>query len=217
MRTSHNPDKENYIKSIFAPEDAALASIINTLREDEAHMQISQVEGKTLHMLVKMVGAQKIVEIGSLGGYSAAWMARAMPEGGKLYALEIDYKKEKRIRENLAKCFVTNKVELIIGKGLETLTELGVHAPFDVVFIDADKVNYLHYLDWAEKHVRKGGLIIGDNTFLFGAVYGDNSKDINPQTVKIMQEFNLRLANPDKYTAIILPTNDGMTVAVKNF
>jgi len=217
MRTIHNIDKEKYIKSIFAQQDEALANIINTLRDDEAHMQISPIEGKTLHTIVKMVGAKKILEIGTLGGYSAIWMARAMPEGGRLYALEIDYKKEKRIRDNLAKCGVEDRVELIIGKALETLPKFEVHSQFDVVFIDADKVNYLNYLDWAEQNVRKGGLIIGDNTFLFGAVYGDNSRGINPQTVQIMQEFNMRLADSNKYTSIILPTNEGMTVAVKNF
>ena len=217
MRTSHNTDKENYVGSIFAIEDSALGDVINSLREDEAHMQISPVEGKTLHMLVKMVGAAKIIELGSLAGYSAIWMARAMADGGKLYALELDYKKRRRIEENFAKCGVADKVELTIGKALEILPHLEDKAPFDIIFIDADKVNYLNYLDWAEKNIRKGGLIIGDNTFLFGAVYGDNSKDINPATVKVMQEFNLRLANPEKYTSIILPTNEGMTVAIKNF
>lgn len=217
MRNISNPEKENYIKSVFADEGKALSEVISTLREDERHMQISPVEGKILHTLVKMVGAEKIVEIGSLGGYSAIWMARALPQEGKLYALEVDYKKETRILNNFAKCGVSGKTELMIGKAKDLLPSLEDKAPFDVVFIDADKANYVNYLDWAEQHVRKGGLIIGDNTFLFGAVYGDNTKDIAPETVKTMQEFNLRLANPEKYTSILLPTTEGLTVAVKEF
>jgi hypothetical protein len=217
MRNRHHSNKENYIKSVFAQEDLALGKVISSLREDEAHMQISPVEGKILYMLVQMVGARKIIEIGTLAGYSSIWMARALPQDGRLYAIEIDYKKEARIRDNFSKCKVESKIELTIGKAIEILPKVEHLAPFDVVFIDADKVNYLNYLDWAEKNIRKGGLIIGDNSLLFGTVYGDNSRDINPQTVKIMQEFNLRLANPDKYSSIILPTSDGMTVAIKNF
>lgn len=217
MRNSHNEAKENYIKSVFAPEDEALGQVISSLREDESHMQISPIEGKILHTLVKMINAKKVVELGTLGGYSAIWMARALPEEGKLYAIEIDYKKQNRILDNLKKCNVANKIELTIGKALDILPQLEVHAPFDMVFIDADKVNYLNYLDWAERNIRPGGLIVGDNTFLFGSVYGDNSKDMNPDTVKVMQEFNARLANPEKYTSIILPTTEGMTIAVKNF
>lgn len=216
MRKSQDEAKENYITSLFAQEDEALSQVITSLREDEAHMQISPTEGKTLHTLVKMIGAIKIIELGTLGGYSSIWMARAMDAGSKLYAIEIDYKKKDRILNNLNKCNVADKVELIIGKALNILPELEAYGPFDMIFIDADKANYLNYLDWAEKNIRKGGLIVGDNTFLFGAVYGDNSKDINPDTIKTMKEFNARLSNKDKYTSIILPTAEGMTIAVKN-
>lgn len=217
MRDSQISDKEHYIQSLFAVEDETIASISGSLRPDEARMQISPIEGKTLHMLAKMVGAKKIVEIGSLAGYSAVWLARALPESGKLYAIDTDYKKEERILNNLKNCNVSDKVELIIGRALDELPKLNQHAPFDMVFIDADKGNYLNYLDWAEQNVREGGLIIGDNTFLFGAVYGDNQKDTPKQTIEKMQLFNERLANPSKYTSIILPTIAGMTVALKNF
>ncbi len=217
MRNNNNQSKETYIKTLFAVEDEQLAQVQKSLREDEAHMQISAVEGKILHTLVKMIDARKIIELGSLGGYSAIWMARAMADGGKLYAIEIDYKKQARIAKNLTKCGVADKVELIIGKATETLPRLNQFGPYDMIFIDADKVNYLNYLDWAEKNIRKNGLIVADNSLLFGAVYGDNSKDINLATIEVMQQFNARLANADKYTAIILPTADGMSVAVKNF
>lgn len=212
-----NEKKDNYITSLFAKEDEAMASVIKSLRQDEVQMQISPVEGKILHTLVKMIGAKKIVEVGTLGGYSAIWMARALPEDGKLYAIEMDYKKETRIRENFATCGVENRVELIIGKGKDILPNIEGKGPFDVVFIDADKINYLFYLEWAEKNVRKGGLIIGDNSFLFGTVYGCNTNEMKPETIEGMKQFNIRLADELKYTSIILPTSEGMTVAVKNF
>jgi caffeoyl-CoA O-methyltransferase len=217
MRSPQYTDKETYIQSLFAPEDEPLSKVFSTLRMDEAHMQISPIEGKTLHTLVKMIGAKKIVEIGSLAGYSAIWMARALPEDGKLYAIDLDYKKEDRILKNAADCGVADKISLTIGKANEELPGINKYGPFDMVFIDADKGGYVDYLNWAEKNVRKGGLIVGDNTFLFGAVYGDNARGIAPETIEVMKEFNERLANPEKYTSIILPTAEGMTVAVKNF
>ncbi len=212
-----NTAKDHYIESTFALEDKPLSNVVFTLRLDEAHMQISPIEGKTLQTLIKMVGAKKIVEIGTLAGYSSIWMARALPEGGRLYAVEVDKTKETRILDNIKKCGVADKIELIIGKALDILPTLEQYGPFDAVFIDADKAGYVNYLEWAEQNVRKGGLIIGDNTFLFGAVYGDNSRGMKPEVIEIMQEFNERLANPAKYTSIILPTAEGMTVAVKNF
>ena len=217
MRIEHNSEQYNYIKSVFAPEDKDLCEVINSLREDEAHMQISPAEGKILQTLLRAINAKKIIELGTLGGYSSIWMARALPEDGKLYAIEMDYKKEERILKNLQKCGVSNKIELTIGKANDILPSIAENAPFDAIFIDADKSNYLNYLNWAEDNIRKGGLIIGDNSFLFGSVYGDNSKKMNPETVKTMQAFNNKLANPEKYTSILLPTTEGMTVAVKEF
>lgn len=217
MRNTHASEKEKYIQSLFAPEDAPLGEVFSCLRMDEAHMQISPSEGKILHTLAKMVGAKKIVEIGCLAGYSAIWMARALPEDGKLYAFEMDKTKEARIRKNIEACGVAGKVELIIGKAGEELPGINKHGQFDMVFIDADKAGYVNYLDWAEQNVRKGGLIVGDNTFLFGAVYGDNPRNMAEPTIEIMKNFNVRLSHPEKYTSIILPTLEGMTVAVKNF
>lgn len=217
MRNIPAPDKNEYIESLFANEGVALGEVILTLRDDEKRMQISPVEGKILHTLVRMIGAERIVEIGTLGGYSAIWMARALPEKGKLYAIESDYKKESRILNNFAHCGVSSKTELLIGRGNDVLPKLVDNGPFDVVFIDADKANYVNYLEWAEQNVRKGGLIIGDNTFLFGAVYGDNSREMPEKMVKVMQEFNRRLADSEKYTSVIMPTAEGLTVAMKEF
>ena len=104
------------------------------------------------------------------------------------------------------------------GDALDVLPQLSKEGPFDMVFIDADKLNYLRYLDWAEENVRKGGLIVGDNTFLFDAVWRDDPVDRVRQTARdAMRDFNRRLADPQKYCGILLPTQEGMTVALKLF
>lgn len=204
-----------YIRETFAPEDAALANVGSHLSPEESRMQIGADEGKILNSLVAMTGAKKIVEIGVLAGYSAIWMARALPEDGRLYALEKNHTRIKPISANFKACGVADKIELIQGDALENLPKLEEKGPFDIVFIDADKGNYCNYLDWAEKNVRKGGLIIGDNAFLFGAVYGEKVRDINPDTVEVMKLFNKRLADPARYNAMMIPTIEGLVVAVK--
>jgi predicted O-methyltransferase YrrM len=217
IRTTEHSKRTEYIRETFAKEDENLAKVGNDLPDEERRMQIGPDEGKILFCLARMIGAKKIIEIGVLNGYSSVWLARSLAEGGKLYSLEKNYK---RIQPSLASfkvCGVADKIELIEGDALETLAKLEEEAPFDMVFIDADKSNYCNYLDWAEKNVRKGGLIIGDNTLFFGAVYGESSKDVNPDTVKVMQNFNIRLANPLKYSGIMMPTSEGLTVAVKEF
>lgn len=225
-------DRTKYVRDIFANEDNALKSIIDTLDEQEKIMQIGPDEGKILQVLAKMVNAKKIVEIGVLAGYSAIWMARSLPEGGKLYAFEKNKNLAERILKNFAAANISAglrggaslkreqeqecKIELIIGNALDNLPKIKDQGPFDMVFIDADKGGYPDYLDWAESNIRKGGIIVGDNTFLFGHVYKDQCPDnFSENSWNKMREFNQRLANTEKYTSIMLPTIEGMTVAVK--
>ncbi len=217
MRKETKNTRDNYIKSLFALEDEPLAEIINSLKDGESQMQISPVEGKILYLLAKLCNAHKVVEIGALGGYSAIWLARALSDNGKIYTIEADPRKISRIETNIKNCGVSHKVEVILGIGRDILPKITNKGPFDMVFIDADKANYLNYLNWADNNVRKGGLIIGDNTFLFGAVYGDNTKGKKQETIDIMHKFNKQLSNNTKYTSIILPTEHGMTIALKNY
>lgn len=218
MRTDSDVLIKKYIKDNFAHEDVALENVGSDLPIEERRMQIGADEGKLLYTLVRMIGAKKIIEIGTLNGYSAVWMARALPEGGKLYALEKNYKRIAPSQKAFEDCGVENKIELIEGDALESLKKLEGQGLFDMVFIDADKVNYAKYLDWAEKNVRKGGLVVGDNTLLFGAVYGDpiRAKPAK-ETVDAMQEFNHRLGDDSKYSGVLIPTAEGLTIAVKEF
>lgn len=217
-RLSENSKRIEYINDIFCEEDDVLKNIGNDLPDIERRMQIGANEGKLLFTLCKIIKAKKIVEIGSLNGYSSIWMARSLPKNGMLYAFEKSSERAKICANNFAKADLAQQTEVFQGNAIDNLQILQQKdSNFDIVFIDADKNNYCNYLDWAEKNVRKGGLIIGDNTFLFGGVYGDLSRNQQPETISIMNNFNKRLGNREKYSSIMIPTLEGMTIALKEF
>jgi len=216
MRTDISK-KTEYIRQVFAPEDALLSSIDKETRENDQPIHIGSDEGKLLEFLIRLGGVTTAVEVGTLAGYSSIWIARALPEDGHLYTIEKDEKRAKICTENFKKAGLVDKITLLQGDGHKKLTELKEKAPFDMIFIDAEKAGYCKYLDWAEENLNKGGLIIGDNTFLFGAVYDDAEKGVGDKSKKVMQEFNQRLADKTKYNSIIIPTDEGMTVAQKLF
>ena len=130
--------------------------------------------------------------------------------------IEIDWSRGVPVSAaNARASVVAEKIDIRCGDALELLAY--INDPVDMVFIDADKAGYVKYLDWAEKNVRRGGLIVGDNTFLFGALWGDmrGGHGIEPWMIPIMDEFNRRLANPALYNSILVPTAEGMTIAQK--
>lgn len=204
-------DRMDYIRRLFAPEDATLRA----LREGVAdNISIYPEEGRLLQLLMRLCDARKVVEIGTFNGYSTHWLAQALPEGGHIWTLEKDAARAGQARRHLQGLPVT----LIEGDAMHGLSQIEAAGPFDLVFVDADKLNYAHYLDWAEIHVRKGGLIVGDNTFLFDAVWRDDPVERVRETARqSMRDFNLRLSDARKYTSIMLPTAEGMTIALKNF
>lgn len=205
-----------YVRSLFAPETPLLARIRASLSDTNDQISVFPEEGSMLQFLVRLSGARRIVEIGTLGGYSAAWMAEPLPEGGHLWTIEKDPRRYALACENLAS--LRDRITLLHGDAQEVLTSLTPLAPFDMIFIDGDKLGYLRYLDWAEAHIRKGGLIVADNTFLFDSVWKDELPARVRKTARdVMRGFNRRLADPSRYTGVILPTSEGMTVAVKNF
>lgn len=217
MRTT--PDKAlNYVAELFAKEDEVLKTTHQSAVETGAvGMQLGAVEAKMLQLFIEMNNVKKIVEIGCFMGYSALWMARALPDDGKIFTIEHNAENAKKAQAHFDASEQKEKIILNKGKALDVLPTLEKEAPFDMVFIDADKGGYVDYLNWAEKNLRKGGLIIGDNTLLFGNVYKDEP-DLNRVTKKAwkaMREFNARLADETKYQSILIPTEEGMTVAVK--
>ena len=182
-----------------------------------APISIGAEEGKLLQLLIRLAGVKKIIEIGSLSGYSALWMAEALPADGVLHAIEKSPEHVALIRQATAH---DARIQVHEGDASAILETLSADAPFDMVFIDADKPAYPRYLDWAEKYVRAGGLIVGDNTLLFGHVWGDTPPQGERAPSKsawmAMQEFNARLADASKYHSILIPTEEGMTVAIKH-
>lgn len=165
QQTSGNFD--DYISRLFAPEDDALRTTREEInRENMPRIYVSASEGKTLHLLALLARAKRILEIGTLGGYSTTWLARALPEGGRLISLEIDPHHAAVARRNLERAGLSEKVEVRLGPAAQTLKYLqgADELPFDLVFIDADKDGYPQYLELAMPLIRDGGLILADNT-----------------------------------------------------
>lgn len=208
----------DYIRKLYAPQDALLKSIDATLHKLGIHMHIGPEEGKLLQLFIGLHGVKSVVEIGTLAGYSALWMAGALPEGGQIYCINKDPEHIQMAAHFFDQSPLKDRITQLEGDAHDVLPMLNGKAPFDMVFIDADKLSYNDYLDWAETHVRPGGLIVADNTLLFGSMGLEAPpKGVEPSTWHAMHIFNERLADTNKYFATIIPTQEGMTVAVKLF
>jgi caffeoyl-CoA O-methyltransferase len=206
-----------YVHETFQPEDDSLREIrANMERNNLPAIQVGPMDGLHLEVLIRAFNVRKAVEIGTLGGYSGTCIARALPENGKLYTLEIDSKHVRVARENFRVAQVENKIEILQGPALESLTDLASKGPFDLVFIDADKVNYPAYLAWAAENLRIGGVVLGDNTFAFGMIGDEKIEDAEDrETVQAIRNFNWNAARGGRFRATLLPTGEGLTVAVK--
>jgi predicted O-methyltransferase YrrM len=206
----------NYVAEIFGLEDPQLAAVRKQMMEQGLeYMSLAPAEGRVLQFLIRGFGIRRIVEIGALFGCSSLCMAKALPSDGEIISLEKDPRRCAVAVANARASAVAEKIDIRCGDALELLAY--INGPVDMVFIDADKAGYVKYLDWAENNVRRGGLIVGDNTFLFGALWGDmrGGHAIEPWMIPIMDEFNRRLADPALYNSILVPTAEGMTIAQK--
>jgi|SRR6266702_2048263 len=183
---------DKYLDTMLIPQDSALEDALKAAEAAELPaIQVSSVQGKLLHLLARILGARKILEIGTLGGYSTIWMARALPDGGRVITLEADPKHAEVARKNFARAGVENKIELRLGKALDTLPQVAADrlGPFDLVFIDANKSNMPEYFEWALKLARKGSIIIADNVVRAGAVLDAESKDADIQGIRRFLEM----------------------------
>ncbi|MBI4512785.1 MAG: class I SAM-dependent methyltransferase [Gemmatimonadetes bacterium] len=201
-----------YTRALFAPEDDVLRALREEIRRRGfPEIYVSPEEGRLLQMLVCAVGAATVVEIGTLAGYSALWMARALPPGGRLITIEKEPRYAALAREFVRKAGLDGIVDVRVGVALEVLEDVGRAGPFDAFFIDADKVNYPKYLEWGLAHVRRGGLIMADNAYWGGAVANPEVRD--PETAAI-REYNERAARDPRLTSIVIPIRDGIAVSV---
>lgn len=179
-------------------------------------ISISALEGRIVSFLVKNHRCKKFVEIGTLTGYSALWIAQGM-EKGELFTLEKDEKHAQfalEVFNDFETKFNSNvKIKLVLGDAVETLHSLSKFAPFDGIFIDGNKAAYVEYLNWAESNLKSGALILADNVYLSGSVWGKKEDSFSNKQIKVMNEFNQRLASSKNYESCIIPTNEGLFAA----
>ena len=210
---------DRYITEMLVPPDAALEAALEA--SDAAglpRIAVAPNQGKLLQLLARARGARRILEIGTLGGYSTIWLARALPAGGRLITLEVEPKHAEVARANIARAGLASVIDVRLGAALETLPRLAAEraGPFDLTFIDADKSNIPSYFEWALKLAAPGGLIVVDNVIRDGAVVDDASTD---PSVKGVRRLNELLRAEPRVSATTIQTvgargYDGFTLAM---
>lgn len=190
-----NVDK--YFGDLLAPVDGALEAAWQANRDaDLPEIEVSRLQGKLLQVLVQMMQARRVLEIGTLGGYSTIWMARGLPEGGRIITLEFDPRHAEVARKNLERAGLLDRVEIRLGRAVESLAVLQASGagPFDLIFIDADKPGNPQYLEWALKLGRPGTTIVVDNVVRDGKVTDAESTD--PDVLGTRRMTELMAAEP---------------------
>jgi predicted O-methyltransferase YrrM len=188
---------DDYIIDRLVPQDQALEeSLAANKAAGLPAIDVSPNQGKLLSLFARMAGARRVLEVGTLGGYSTIWLARALPSDGRIVTLEAEPRHAEVARRNLDRAGVTDRVDIRVGPALETLPQIEAEglAPFDLIFIDADKPNNPHYLAWAIRLARPGTVIIGDNVVRDGAVADATSAD--PGVIGTRQFFDMIAAEP---------------------
>lgn len=194
------------LRTRFAPEDEALlSSIARAHAEHMPAIQISPLQGKLLQVLALACGARKILEIGALAGYSGLWLARSLPPDGKLISLEVSPKHAEIVRATFAAAGISQLTEVRVGPALDLLPQLVTEAPFDLIFIDADKENYPHYLDWAITLSRTGSLIVADNAIRGGTAFQTPPPDINAAGTAM---YNRKIVEHPRLVSVAFPMDD---------
>lgn len=201
-----SPELLDYVNRIHTPHDAALAQAF-AVPEGIPAIQVGPSDGRLLYLLLRLVNARKVVEVGTLVGYSAIHMARALPADGRIWTIEFDPKHAEVARGNLAAANLADRVTVLVGAGRDVLPTLEPEGPFDAVFIDADKQTYDFYGKWAVENLRKGGLVLGDNAYLFGELLEDSERG------NAMRAFHEHVAAT--CDSVCAPTPDGLVVGIK--
>jgi predicted O-methyltransferase YrrM len=212
---------DDYLVEHLLPHDPVMDAVLaaNAAAGLPA-IDVSATQGRLLELLVRLRGARTVLEIGTLGGYSSIWMARALPADGRLVSLEFEAHHAEVARSNIARAGVADRVDIRVGPALETLPKLAAEGagPFDLVFIDADKPNNAGYLGWALKLTRSGSVIICDNVIRNGGVVDPGSGDRNVGGARAAIEIQ---GADKRLTATALQTvgskgYDGFTIAIVN-
>jgi predicted O-methyltransferase YrrM len=197
---------DRYITDLFFEADPVLEfALASSAAAGLPAISVSPAQGKMLHLLARAQGARNILELGTLGGYSTIWLARALPAGGRLISLEVDPKHAEVAQANIARAGLASVVEIQLGRALDTLPKLASEGrgPFDLIFIDADKPGYSDYLPWCLKLARRGTVIIADNVVRKGEVANSASTDANVQGIR---RFNQLLAAEKRVSTTVIQT-----------
>jgi predicted O-methyltransferase YrrM len=208
---------DDYLVNLLLPPDSALEATLKACSDaDLPNIQVSPTQGKFLHLLAKIRGAKNILEIGTLGGYSTIWLARALPADGKLITLEYAPKHADCAKTNIKRAGLEKCVEVIVGPAIESLPKIESRGPFDLIFIDADKPSTPDYFKWALKLSKPGSVIVVDNVIRKGAVADPRTNDEN---VRGIRRFNDLLEKETRVDATALQTvgskgYDGFAIAV---
>jgi caffeoyl-CoA O-methyltransferase len=209
---------DKYIESLFVPVDPALTQgLADADAAGLPQIAVSANQGKLLYLLTKICGARRVLEIGTLGGYSTTWLARALPASGSLTTLELDQQHAEVARKNIDRAGIGARVKIEVGPASQTMQRLidqHVEA-FDVIFIDADKTGYERYLDLSVKLSRSGTVIIADNLIRDGLVLDQTTADENARAARA---FNAKLAADTRLESIVIPALgkriDGMSISI---
>jgi predicted O-methyltransferase YrrM len=219
MKENNWGEVDSFIADLFVHPDPALdAALSASEKAGLPAIEVSPSNGKLLMLLAKMTRARRILEIGTLGGYSTIWLARALSDDGKLVTLDAEKKHADVARKNIAQAGFAEKVEVRVGRALDTLPKLEKEGagPFDFVFLDADKPNNPAYFEWALKLTRKGSVIVADNVVRWGAITDSKTSDPNVRGVRHFLEV---VAREKRVSATAIQTvgvkgHDGFALAV---
>lgn len=208
---------DDYIASLLIPPDPALdAAQQASAAAGLPAIAVSTPQGKFLHVLARIRGARRILEIGTLGGYSTIWLARALPAGGRLISLEFDPKHAAVARDNVQRAGLGDRVDIRVGRAIDALPALASLEPFDLVFVDADKPSTPDYVRWALKLTRSGSVIVVDNVVREGALIDASGSDANAEG---MRQAMAVLASAPRVTSTVIQTvgskgYDGFAIAL---
>jgi caffeoyl-CoA O-methyltransferase len=220
MSLTHTPITEelaDYVRRVTLREPGALQRLRQEAegRADLSRLQIGPEQGQFLHLLARILGARRTLEVGVLMGYSSTWVALALPPGGKVVACDRNAEYMARARRTWREAGVEDKIEVRLGPALETLDALlaeGRAGTFDLAFIDADKGNYANYYDRSLELVRTGGLIVADNVLWHGRPLDRNDHTVD---TKAIRAFNRKLHADDRVALSVVTMGDGLALASK--
>jgi len=194
---------------VHSPHDEALQRAYDApTRHGLPAVQVGPSEGKLLTLLMGMIGAQRVVEVGTLAGYSTICLARGLAAGGHVWTIEVDEEHAEIAAANLEFAGLTDQVTVLVGDAAQTLESLDTGGPADAVFVDADKENYDLYGRWAAEHLRPGGLLLADNSALFGHLLGDEDERAEP-----MRRFHQEAT--EAFDTVNIPTPDGLLLGLR--